>query len=107
MLEAPYNVTRGSAKLQRKAIDSKQRQVTRPTAVKRDARDLAVLRMRGAPQLDDWKHDSSCQRPHALKLAECPLSEVPLYCVSQTGSNLLSVLQVREVSVFRGFLYRH
>jgi hypothetical protein len=33
MLEAPYNVTRGSAKLQRKkAIDSKQRQVTRPIA---------------------------------------------------------------------------
>ena len=31
------------------------------------------------------------KRPHALKLAECPLSEVPFYCVSQTGSNLLSV----------------
>ena len=55
------------------------------------------------------EHDSSClvnnlerprKRPHALELAECPLSEVPLYCVSQTGSNLLSVLRVREVSVF-------
>ena len=58
MLEAPYNVTRGSAKLQRKkAIDNKQRQVTRPIAVKRDARDLAELRMRGALQLalfDDY-----------------------------------------------------
>ena len=26
-----------------------------------------------------------------------------VYCVSETGSNLLSVLRVREVSVFRGF----
>ena len=35
--------------------------------------------------------------------AECPLSEVPLYCVSETGRRLLSVLRVREVSVFGGF----
>ena len=35
--------------------------------------------------------------------AECPLSEVPLYCVSETGGRLLSVLRVREVSVFGGF----
>ena len=32
--------------------------------------------------------------------AVCPLSEVPLYCVSETGRRLLSVLRVREVSVF-------
>ena len=43
------------------------------------------------------------KRPHALELAGCPLSEVLMYCVSQTGSNLLSVLRVREVSVFGGF----
>ena len=43
------------------------------------------------------------KRLHALKLAECPLSEVPLYCVSQTGRNFLSVLRVREVSVFGVF----
>ena len=33
---------------------------------------------------------------------ECPLLEVLLYCIGQTGSNLFSVLRVREVSVFGG-----
>ena len=37
--------------------------------------------------------------------AQCPLSEVPLYCVSEMGSSVLSVLRVREVSVSGGFLY--
>ena len=61
--------------------------------------------MRGAPQRDSFACNLKCprKRPHALKLAECPLSEVPLYCVSQTGSNFLSVLRVREVSIFGGF----
>ena len=35
----------------------------------------------------------------------CPLSEVPLYCVGEMGSSILSVLRVREVSVSGGFLY--
>ena len=35
--------------------------------------------------------------------AQCPLSEVPLYCVSEMGSSVLSVLRVREVSVSGGF----
>ena len=35
--------------------------------------------------------------------AECPLSEVPLYCVSEMGSSVLSVLRSREVSVSGGF----
>ena len=39
--------------------------------------------------------------------AQCPLSEVPLYCVSEMGSSVLSVLRVREVSVSGGFFVLH
>ena len=47
----------------------------------------------------------ACARKERKRLQSL-LSEVLLYWVGQTGSILLSVLRVREVSVFGVFLYR-